>query len=31
MIGLLSVIQHATVNISLSDEGWILVMLKELN
>jgi len=31
MIGLLSVIEPATVNEALSDDGWILDMKEELN
>jgi len=31
MIGLLSVIEHATVDETLLDDGWILAMQEELN
>jgi len=31
MIGLLLVIEHATVDEALSDDGWILAMHEELN
>ena len=31
MIGLLSVIEPATVDEALSDDGWILAMQEELN
>ena len=31
MLGLLSVIEHVTVDETLSDDGWIIAMQEELN
>jgi len=31
MLGLLSMIEHATVDEALLDDGWIMAMQEELN